>query len=271
MGWAWIRRLAVELFVVALAGLVFGWIGPFGSFETPLGFRLVYWIGLLIGGYAMFRPAILVACWLSDAFGVPRWVANGMAITLAALPMSVLIGMAGNGFDLRRGLAMDDFGQVYAQVWLVGALVHGLFHLLYRRPGGPGSSPLSAAADVSPAAIDRATGAPATGAPPPDDTAFARRLPPGFGPLLALAGEDHYVRAIGEQRETLVLVRLRDAITELAPVKGEQVHRSWWVARAALADVRREGRAVILVLTNGREVPVARDKVAALRRAGWLR
>jgi len=64
-------------------------------------------------------------------------------------------------------------------------------------------------------------------------------------------------------------MRLGDAIEELQGLEGAQVHRSWWVARAAIADVRRgDGRAV-LTLVSGAEVPVSRTYAPQLRAAGW--
>jgi DNA-binding LytR/AlgR family response regulator len=68
----------------------------------------------------------------------------------------------------------------------------------------------------------------------------------------------------------LVLMRLRDAVALLGDLEGMQVHRSWWVARAAVEDVLREGRNVRLRLPRGLEAPVARAKVADLRAARWF-
>jgi len=108
--------------------------------------------------------------------------------------------------------------------------------------------------------------APAPAAP----LAPALPLPPGFGPLLALKGEDHYVRAIASERAELLLMRLRDAIALLPPADGAQVHRSWWVARAAVTGTARDGRNTFLTLSNGDTVPVSREKLSALRRDGWF-
>ena len=53
-------------------------------------------------------------------------------------------------------------------------------------------------------------------------------------------------------------------------VTGMQVHRSWWVARAAIIDARRgDGRAT-LTLKDGTEAPVSRTYAAELRRRGWI-
>ena len=82
--------------------------------------------------------------------------------------------------------------------------------------------------------------------------------------------EDHYVRAHGpDGQSVLILMRMADAERELAGLDGTRVHRSWWVARDAVKDNRRSGRAVQLKLAGGLTAPVARDRLAALRREGW--
>lgn len=89
--------------------------------------------------------------------------------------------------------------------------------------------------------------------------------------MLALSSEDHYVRAHSETSTTLILIRLRDAIAELDPaVDGMQVHRSWWVAREAVTGQKRSDRTLRLVLHNGMEVPVSRERIADLKASGWL-
>jgi DNA-binding LytR/AlgR family response regulator len=96
-------------------------------------------------------------------------------------------------------------------------------------------------------------------------------LPPELGSdVIALEMEDHYVRVHTALGSEMVLMRLRDAMAHVAEIEGRQVHRSWWVARGAVEDVRREGRNVRLVLARGIEAPVARAQVSELRSAGWI-
>jgi DNA-binding LytR/AlgR family response regulator len=96
-------------------------------------------------------------------------------------------------------------------------------------------------------------------------------LPPRLGhDLLCLQMEDHYVRAHTARGSDLILTPLKDAIAELGATDGLQVHRSWWVARAAVAEPVTSGRNLSLRLSNGLEVPVSRASVAKLRAAGWL-
>jgi LytTr DNA-binding domain len=253
------RTLAIEIFVMLVIGLALGLIGPFGTFETHAGLRIAYWMVFALAGYAIFRPLVTVGRWLSEALGVSPLIGIGLALAVASLPMTLLVATMFSGFDVRAALRWDALGQLYFQVWLIGFLINGFFMLLFRDKEG---FALPVVAEPVEAAIPPA----ATPAKP----AFHDRLPPGFGTLIALKGEDHYVRAISATRDELILVRLRDAMAELESEGGMQVHRSWWVARAAVASVRREGRAATLILSNGTEVPVAREKLPVLRAAGWL-
>jgi hypothetical protein len=95
-------------------------------------------------------------------------------------------------------------------------------------------------------------------------------LPLREAELWAIQGEDHYVRFITSGGERLVHMRLRDAILDLKAIAGAKVHRSWWVAERGLARVvRREGRR-LLVLKDGRSVPISRPYRRALRDRGWF-
>ncbi len=89
--------------------------------------------------------------------------------------------------------------------------------------------------------------------------AFFRRLPRALGrDLIALSSELHYLRVRTSAGETLVLCSLKDAIEELGPDLGLRVHRSHWVARRHVARVRREGRGLVCVLSDGAVIPVSR-------------
>jgi DNA-binding LytR/AlgR family response regulator len=97
------------------------------------------------------------------------------------------------------------------------------------------------------------------------------RLPRGLGrTVLCLQMEDHYVRVHTPQGSALVLMSLSQAMAGLKDVEGVQTHRSWWVARAAIADVVEDGRRLRLKLAGGLEAPVSRTRVGMLRADGWL-
>ena len=59
-------------------------------------------------------------------------------------------------------------------------------------------------------------------------------------------------------------------MAHVADIEGRQTHRSWWVARGAVEDVRREGRNIRLALARGIEAPVSRAQVNELKEADWI-
>ena len=90
------------------------------------------------------------------------------------------------------------------------------------------------------------------------------------GELLHLRMQDHYVEVHTAKGMEMLLLRFRDALREVEDADGMQVHRSHWVARAAVDRVeRREGR-VALRLVNGTRVPVSRSFAPALKARGWI-
>lgn len=102
--------------------------------------------------------------------------------------------------------------------------------------------------------------------------ALAQRLPLKLqdAAILALQGEDHYVRVHTDRGSDLILLRLADAIAEMGQTPGARTHRSWWVSKAAVANTRRDNGRITLVLANGTEAPVSRGYAPELREAGWL-
>ena len=100
---------------------------------------------------------------------------------------------------------------------------------------------------------------------------FFRRVPPALGrDLLALEMEDHYLRIHTVLGSDLILLRLRDALAELGPTRGRQVHRSWWVAEGAVVSAERSAGRTLLVLRNGLSMPVSKSFHEQVKEAGWL-
>jgi DNA-binding LytR/AlgR family response regulator len=87
--------------------------------------------------------------------------------------------------------------------------------------------------------------------------------------LLALEAQDHYVRLHTDKGCALVLASLEAAIAKAQSVEGERVHRSWWVAKAAVASVQRGGGRAVLSLSSGARAPVSRRYAKRLRATGW--
>ncbi|HZG44999.1 MAG TPA: LytTR family DNA-binding domain-containing protein [Allosphingosinicella sp.] len=257
------RRIAIEMLVVAAVGLALAALGPFGSYSVPFGPRTLFWMGSMLVGYGIVRPMIGVSRWLAEETGIGRFPGQLLALTVAAVPLSLLVQLASTRLGASGATGLPHF---YVQVWGIGlAMTLFMDRFFPHRDDAPGS-PSSAAPDHDP--LDREP--PASEAREQVPPRFLSRLPPTVGsPLLCLSMEDHYVRAHGPSGSALILMRMRDAIDELEGVRGLQVHRSWWVAKDAVERVERDGDRLRLRLVNGLVVPVARSQTGAVKAQGW--
>lgn len=81
-----------------------------------------------------------------------------------------------------------------------------------------------------------------------------------------LKAEEHYVSLnLRDGTSQLLRGRLADAIAQLPDDLGLQVHRSHWVAKAALAELDRKRDGWRLRLLNGADIPVARNRQTEVR------
>jgi hypothetical protein len=254
-----LRELVIELVVMVGLGVLLAALGPFGSFVIGgFGARLAYWVPAALIGYAIFRPTTLAALMAARRLDLPELGAAIVGTLVAAIPATLAIAFFG-GFRPGSHPDFEQLFSLYINVGLIGVLVMTVFVLLRRATALP---------PATQAAPPPAEPAPARA---PFRAPFLERLPPAWADrLIALEMEDHYVRAYGPDASALILLRMRDAEAELAGIDGLRIHRSWWVARNAVATVLRDGRGTKLRLTNGLEPPIARDRVAALKAAGWL-
>ncbi|WP_448658622.1 LytTR family DNA-binding domain-containing protein [Sphingomonas sp. CJ99] len=262
-----LRQILIDLTILIVIGIAMALIGPFGSFRASFAWRLVYWCGVIVAGYVFYRPAGSIAAWLSPRLQVPEWTMWIAACVVGTVPMSAVVWMTGWHGGTVRLPTLEQAVALYGQVLVIGIIVTMIFFLIAQQQRAR-----RALAGVDIEASPVAVPLPASPAPPPSGPTapFLDRLPPRLGRvLIALEMEDHYVRAHTTTGSDLILMRMRDAVAELDRLDGAQVHRSWWVARAAVTGVRRDGRNLRLILTGGLEAPVARGKAAELEAAGW--
>ncbi|WP_436356608.1 LytTR family DNA-binding domain-containing protein [Brevundimonas sp. CEF1] len=243
------RRDFLRGLVVAVgAGVFLALSGAFGSAGAPLTHRLAYWIPLMVlGGLWGHACGALVGRFI-DVDARP-WLATAALTLVITGPLTVAVwALTGLLFEgrLRHADALVHF---FAPVALITAVLSALNVFLGRE------TPVE-------------THASAPGAAP---ARFLERLPPKLrgARLIAVQAEDHYLRLHTDRGSDLILMRLADALTELEGLEGAQTHRSWWVARDAVAAVARgDGRAA-LTLDGDLTAPVSRRYAKALREAGW--
>jgi hypothetical protein len=261
-----------------VAGLVVGFLGPFGTFENlQLTWRLAFWLSAIVGGYLFHMPLYWLGRFIVESKGWSIWIAIVGSAFVAALPTTVLVN--GIAVSLLKTATTDSVTTLYPMVLAISLPLQLIGHLTAFK--GP--------ADIAPARFDSADTQVATAqslepvntpslpelARPPSaplqTSPFFARLPGRLGKdLLCLQMEDHYVRAFTAVGSEMILMRMADAARELEGYDGLLVHRSFWVARDAVAGWTRDGKNLTLRLSNNKNIPVARDRQAQVKAAGWL-
>jgi hypothetical protein len=247
------------------------------SRPNPITWRIIARV-LLVGAgiavfFSLFGPfdAPLVRILLRDAqYFVYAWAGSLLGLLSARLAWRLGLWRWGVlGVGVSTGFIMAP--AMMLVVWLTTAVVRGaplpvrdlpdmLWEVLL----------ICLGSSVLTVLVMRGTQASAAAAPAPPK--FLERIPLKLrgAELWAVEAEDHYLRLHTSKGQDLILLRLADAVDELAGIEGAQVHRSWWVARDAIADARRgDGRAT-LTLKDGSEVPVSRTYARVLRDRNWI-
>jgi hypothetical protein len=232
---------AVTLFVVIA--------GPFGSYQTmSLTMRLV--IGVPLMALLMLVGITLRALVFHFVGHLGFRVASGMTALIAALVMAP---------TARLLLNLTPIGDRMASPGLLelGILVTSLSlgHSSVRRVLDPEDEPLAAEAEAQ---ID------------PAERLLHRLDPPKRGPILAISVRDHYVDVQTGKGQASLLLRFSDAMAEVDPAAGVQVHRSHWVAWEAIEAVEREGVKIYLKLKHGARVPVSKNHRGKLEDRGLI-
>lgn len=222
---------------------------PFNAVTyLPFAARLAYWLALIGLWWATVRATEAALARKAASFGPIRRTLAGSLVSAPLVFITILLVQA----LIARSPPADALPQLLASVWLI-CLALGVVDALVRAARAP-ARPATALAE-----------------PGLDGPGLAARLPPALraAPIYALSGEDHYVRVHTAQGQHLLLMRLGDAIAEMKGVEGAQVHRSWWVAKAGAAALRRDGRRLQIELKSGQRAPVSRAGAKTMSTLGW--
>jgi hypothetical protein len=250
------ERWARLLTAAALGGALFGLIGPYNSFSANPTTRLFYWTMLFLVGTAILWPSMIVAVSAGQRRGLPPSFSSAAAIVISSAPLAALAAAGCYVFwpVHASGIRPLEWYGLTLAISLPGAAMALWLEARFlwagrtlanaEMPKYLAASQVSGSYSALPAHLVEA--------------------------VLCLQMEDHHVRIHTVGRSQLHLAPLRQVADELGHARGLQVHRSWWVARNAVRGWKQEGRAITLVLTNGQQVPVARNRIAELRESGLL-
>lgn len=247
----------------------------------PLFANVMLW-AVCVAGFILVYVGMLLA-WFVLAPGGPvvrmlRAVPNATAMVLVSvLVVAVASSYTDMEFNRQALLQHLPYNIVLSYAFETLLFVFVLPHVdaslklgLYRRGSGRSGLPLQA--EETAAQIKQADSGPAADAEPeaPSDAAASRPVVLS-GKTFALEelryakSEEHYLRIATRSGQQTLRGRLGDLIAQMPEGAGIQPHRSWWVARTAVAGLKRGSQGDVLLLEEGIRVPVARGRRAQVR------
>ena len=244
------KYFVMGLVVSLLLGVIFAFLGVYSTNSLPFYKRYVFWTATMLTGY------------FSIAFAGPwtfyRLLPNQhrvIQLSVVILCISIPIAFVIAAFEINTHDLWDMNSWIlrYIYVCVISSIVVSISYLVAQNRGwfnehsNQNEEPNNNGIQV-----------------------FAHRLPEKFkaAQLYAVSSEDHYVRVHTSVGETLILMRLSDALKGLSKVDGMQIHRSWWVATNAVASTLKQQGKHSLVLVSGKQVPVSRTYSKAIQNFG---
>lgn len=86
--------------------------------------------------------------------------------------------------------------------------------------------------------------------------------------VLCMRSQSHMVELVTQEGNTVLRARLADLVGQTETYDGVMAHRSYWVARHAIANLDQSGPTDILEMTNGDKLTVARPRRHDVR--NWM-
>ena len=243
------RRWAIDAVMLAIMGLLLGFLGPFDSDSAPPATRYAYWTLCMLGGG-------LIAVAVDERLGrlLPILWQRVAATSALATPLVTLFVVV-----TQHLMFAEHRWSIYLpllwQVWPIMLAAMAVRGLVWRCP----LTRIETRTIVAPPL-------------PEAEAVFRRRLSARRrgARLLAIEAHDHYLRVHTDAGEELITLRFVDALSELAQAHGWRVHRSWWVAGDAVEGVRWRRGLGEMRLVGGLKVPVSRTYSSVLKEAGWF-
>lgn len=228
--------------VLVAVGCVVGMTGPFGTFsDLSLLPRIAYWLITVVTTFWLGY----LASFAVTSFAESRGGGGGVSLALGAVAAGVLVTLWLSVFHAAvfQTPFLSETMRLFPYVLVITALaVFGSDYATTPDTAPPLSTPRST-------------------------PAWLAQLPDNLGTkLILLRAEDHYVRAETDRGETLLRTTLQEAADALGDY-GIRLHRSWWVAKDAIAAYRYRNGAPAIVLHDGRIIPIGRTYRRAVKEA----
>jgi hypothetical protein len=245
-----VQLLILALLVGTCSGALLAMLAPY---QTAVIFsardRFLFWIASAVFGCLTLVVFYVAGSSIARDYRISRFFWVPVSATLAAIPVTLIVHAVAPAINAR--IELQAFWKLYPSVLILCIPLQLIIQLLVqqfpetREPGNVSAT----RSNISP---------------------LFDKIPPQLGSdIICLKMEDHYLRVYTSKGNTLILMRISDAAKMLGALDGMRVHRSWWVARSAVASAKTDRHNFRLVLNNGLEVPVSRERRPFLEANRW--
>ena len=222
------------LTVWVLTSLAAALAGPFGTYNSqPFMLRLGYWAFVI--GVSVPVGAIIRVLWQQFLGDKKEWVEDlFVVVTLTVVfgPMLVLLNL---GMILHTDHPAIDWRLSVVATFFVGAAIVGIGRVMR-----------SSAEDSASGEMTRRR-----------DRLFDRINAPEGVRLTKVSSDNHYIKIrTDDNAEHRILMRLRDAVTEIDVEDGIWAHRSHWVALKQVQSIEIVNGKEVLKMRHGCDVPI---------------
>lgn len=233
------QRLINSILITIAAGLFLTIIAPLGTHYLGFGERLVYWLGLCVAGWLGGMLAeVLVERYLPTLVIIWQVVLQSFAAAIA-----VYFSL----FTFFQHMPITPGVITFLYVFVISLAITGVGFAFKKK------EPTVEANEVK-------------------TPALLERLPVELrdAEIYAISAEDHYVKVHTAKGHTMILMRFKDAVRDIAPLAGIITHRSWWVAEQGVKTIKKKSRSADLTLKNDELALVSRNGLKAIRESGWV-
>ncbi|MFN3748645.1 MAG: LytTR family DNA-binding domain-containing protein [Sphingorhabdus sp.] len=239
-------------------GLLLALLAPFRTAEIFTLWELAaFWILSSIFGCYLLYALHLVAQGLARARTISPRIWLPVSAIIAAIPTTLIVHALGPA--LNSDIRLSAFWQLFPSVAILCLPLQYIIHLILQNDA------------IRATAVQKLQAEQISNTLAGAQQILFEKLPLHLGSdILCMKTEDHYLRVYTQAGNALVLLRMSDAENAVCGVDGLRVHRSWWVARHAVAEVVSVGNGLQLRLTNGLDVPVSRERRLLLKSNGWM-
>jgi len=248
-----------KLFTLAIAIAVLTATGPFGTYdEMALPMRTAYWsiaaigVGVIMNSiayFSLFLPQIVSLAW---PVRMLLWVLVG------SVPGAVYMMLVGY-FFFGPHVLDGSWLRLYYKLCMISSVIclidlRGFaFAKLTEDTENTEDTEVVEVSDTYQA---------------PAYLKFIQGLRSDLGnDIISLTTQDHYLEVTTALGQDLVLGKMADAANQLAGLPGLRLHRSHFAALKHIQRLRRRGSGYIVILSDGRELPVSRTYLPRVRKA----